>query len=146
MQGQLPNCKSGGAPHGQKEIGSGFDHDDDARPNGHSFCWGFGVACAAIEAFSHTLAAEIGPQGVRVVCLRSTGSPEAAGVHQSFAKHARAAGITLKQWQANYERQTHLRRLTTLTEVANMAVFVASDWASAVTGTAMNLTCGAIVD
>ena len=110
------------------------------------FVGAFGVACAAIEAFSHTLAAEIGPQGVRVVCLRSTGSPEAAGVHQSFAKHAKAAGITLKQWQANYERQTHLRRLTTLTEVANMAVFVASDWASAVTGTAMNLTCGAIVD
>jgi 3-oxoacyl-[acyl-carrier protein] reductase len=35
----------------------------------------FGVACAAIEAFSHTLAAELGPQGIRVLCLRSSGSP-----------------------------------------------------------------------
>jgi 3-oxoacyl-[acyl-carrier protein] reductase len=40
----------------------------------------FGVVLAAIEAFSHTLAAELGPRGVRVVCLRSTGSPEAPGV------------------------------------------------------------------
>jgi NAD(P)-dependent dehydrogenase (short-subunit alcohol dehydrogenase family) len=61
----------------------------------------FGVACAAIEAFSHTLAAETGPHGVRVVCLRSSGSPEAVGVQKSFAKHAKAAGMTLEEWQAN---------------------------------------------
>jgi len=32
---------------------------------------GFGVACAAIEGLSRTLAAELSPQGIRVVCLRS---------------------------------------------------------------------------
>jgi putative NADH-flavin reductase len=32
---------------------------------------GFGVACAAIEGLSRTLAAELGPQGVRVVCMRA---------------------------------------------------------------------------
>ena len=31
---------------------------------------GFGVACAAIEGLSRTLAGELSPQGVRVVCLR----------------------------------------------------------------------------
>jgi hypothetical protein len=31
---------------------------------------GFGVACAAVEGLSRTLAAELGPQSVRVVCLR----------------------------------------------------------------------------
>ena len=31
----------------------------------------FGAACAAVEAFARTLAAEVGPYGVRVVCLRS---------------------------------------------------------------------------
>src|SRR5262249_56744579 len=35
----------------------------------------FGAACAAVEAFARTLAAEVGPYGVRVVCLRSSGSP-----------------------------------------------------------------------
>jgi enoyl-[acyl-carrier-protein] reductase (NADH) len=38
----------------------------------------FGVACAAVEALTRTLAAELGPSGVRVVCLRSSGSPELA--------------------------------------------------------------------
>ena len=41
---------------------------------------------------------------------------------------------------------THLRRLTTLAELANAAVFVASDRASAMTGTVINLSGGAIVD
>ena len=31
----------------------------------------FGAACAAVEAFARTLAAEVGPYEVRVVCLRS---------------------------------------------------------------------------
>ncbi len=106
----------------------------------------FGVICAGIEAFSHTLAAETGPKGVRVVCLRSSGSPESPGVQMAFANHAKAAGMTLEEWQSNYEKQTLLRRLTTLRDVANMAVFMTSDQASAVTGTAVNLTCGAIVD
>jgi 3-oxoacyl-[acyl-carrier protein] reductase len=37
---------------------------------------GFGVACAAIEALSRCLAGELGPQGIRVVCLRPEGIPE----------------------------------------------------------------------
>ena len=31
---------------------------------------GFGVACAAVEGLTRTLAAELGPHGVRVVCIR----------------------------------------------------------------------------
>jgi NAD(P)-dependent dehydrogenase (short-subunit alcohol dehydrogenase family) len=100
------------------------------------------VVCAAVEAFSHTLAAEVGPQGIRVVCLRSSGSPEAPGVKEAFKRHAKAAGMTLEEWQDSYKKQTLPRRLTTLAEVADMAVFMASDRASAVTGTAVNLTCG----
>ncbi len=106
----------------------------------------FGTACAAIEAFAHTLAAEVGPKGIRVVCLRSTGSPETPGVQRAFADHAKANGVAPKEWLENYKRQTMLRRLTTLEELTNMAVFLASDRASAVTGTAVNLTCGAIAD
>jgi 3-oxoacyl-[acyl-carrier protein] reductase len=37
---------------------------------------GFGVACAAIEEFTRTLAAEVGPYGVRAVCLRPDALPE----------------------------------------------------------------------
>jgi NAD(P)-dependent dehydrogenase (short-subunit alcohol dehydrogenase family) len=37
---------------------------------------GFGVACGAIETFSQVLAGEVGPRGVRVLCLRSDALPE----------------------------------------------------------------------
>jgi 3-oxoacyl-[acyl-carrier protein] reductase len=54
--------------------------------------------------------------------------------------------MTFAQWRENYKKQTLLRRLTSLEEVANMATIMASDRASAVTGTAVKLTCGAIAD
>jgi 3-oxoacyl-[acyl-carrier protein] reductase len=44
------------------------------------------------------------------------------------------------------ENRIALGRLPTLDEVANAAVFMASDRASAMTGTIANLTCGSIID
>jgi enoyl-[acyl-carrier-protein] reductase (NADH) len=41
---------------------------------------------------------------------------------------------------------THRKRLSTLAEVADTAVFLASDKASGITGTVANLTGGMIVD
>ena len=41
---------------------------------------------------------------------------------------------------------THTRRVMTLEEVANMAVFMASDRASGMTGTTVNLTMGSLDD
>src|SRR6476620_4540420 len=37
----------------------------------------FGIACAAVEGLTRSLAAELGPYGIRVVCLPSMGSPDA---------------------------------------------------------------------
>jgi NAD(P)-dependent dehydrogenase (short-subunit alcohol dehydrogenase family) len=51
----------------------------------------YGTPVAAIEAFSRTLAGEIGPKGIRVVCLLSSGSPEAPGVQAAF-------DLTLRTW------------------------------------------------
>jgi 3-oxoacyl-[acyl-carrier protein] reductase len=44
------------------------------------------------------------------------------------------------------ENGTAPGRLPTLEEIANAAVFMASDRASAMTGTIPNLTCGSITD
>jgi enoyl-[acyl-carrier-protein] reductase (NADH) len=48
-------------------------------------------------------------------------------------------GITWEQCHELIASRTHGRRLTTLAELANMAVFMASDQASAMTGTVVNL-------
>jgi NAD(P)-dependent dehydrogenase (short-subunit alcohol dehydrogenase family) len=106
----------------------------------------FGTACAAVEAFARTLAAEVGPHGVRVVCLRSSGPPEETDAGGNSQQHANASGGTLEHLQAKLRDGTTLRRLTTLEEVANVATFVASEHASAMTATSVNLSCGLVVD
>jgi NAD(P)-dependent dehydrogenase (short-subunit alcohol dehydrogenase family) len=94
---------------------------------------GFAIACAAIEALTRSLAGELGPQGIRVVCLRSDAIPETWPTDHIESR-------------TYMENGTVLGRLPTLDEVANAAVFLASDRASAMTGTIANLTCGSIMD
>lgn len=107
---------------------------------------GFGVACAAIEGFCRQLAAEVGPHGIRVVCLRSSGSPDAPGLSQVFDQHAANRGISRQEFEARFAASTLLKRLPLLAEVANVAVLMASDLASPITGAVANVTCGEIVD
>lgn len=94
---------------------------------------GFSTACAAIEALSRSLAGELGPQGIRVVCLRPDAIPETWPTDHIESR-------------TYMENGTVLGRLPTLDEVANAAVFLACDRASAMTGTIANLTCGSIMD
>ncbi len=53
---------------------------------------------------------------------------------------------TWEQWQQMLASRTHGRRLMTLEEMANVAVFMASDKASGMTGTTVNLTMGSLDD
>jgi enoyl-[acyl-carrier-protein] reductase (NADH) len=81
-----------------------------------------------------------------VVCLRPDAIPETGTVREVYSLHAKGAGTTREQFQALMESMTLLRRLPTLAEVANVAAFMASDQASAMTGTVANLSCGSLVD
>jgi enoyl-[acyl-carrier-protein] reductase (NADH) len=54
--------------------------------------------------------------------------------------------MTWEQWQERIASTTHPRRLMTLEEMANVAVFVASDKASGMTGTTVNLSMGTLDD
>jgi NAD(P)-dependent dehydrogenase (short-subunit alcohol dehydrogenase family) len=105
---------------------------------------GYGPAQAAKEALTRELSAELAPQGIRVVGLRPTGIPEADSLKEVF--DAKATGMTWEQWQQRIASTTHPRRLMTLAEVADMAVFMASDKASGMTGTTVNLSMGTLDD
>ena len=107
---------------------------------------GTAPAYAAVVALTRTLSAELAPQGVRVVCIMPNAMPETATIRENFGRYARAAGVTYAEYLARLESMTHLRRLTTLAELANAAAFLASDQASAMTGTIANLSGGAIVE
>jgi NAD(P)-dependent dehydrogenase (short-subunit alcohol dehydrogenase family) len=107
---------------------------------------GYPPAQAAKEALTRDLSAELAPQGIRVVGLRPNGLPETATLKEAFEPRAKATGMTWEQWQEVLASRTHPRRLSTLAELANAAAFVASDKASGMTGTTVNLTMGSLDD
>jgi NAD(P)-dependent dehydrogenase (short-subunit alcohol dehydrogenase family) len=107
---------------------------------------GFGPAQAAKEALTRDLSAELAPQGVRVVGLRPQGIPETRAIKGGFERLAKATGITWDQFQQQLASRTHPRRLSTLAELANVAVFMASERASGMTATTVNLTMGSLDD
>jgi enoyl-[acyl-carrier-protein] reductase (NADH) len=76
--------------------------------------------------------------------------PEAAAAgshsHHVFQPVAERAGLTVQDLLVQATDRTLLKRFPTLADVANTAAFLASDHASAITGTVANLTCGTIVD
>jgi NAD(P)-dependent dehydrogenase (short-subunit alcohol dehydrogenase family) len=111
---------------------------------------GYGAACAVTEGMTRLLAAELALRGIRVVCLQPHAIPEALakGSHsrQVFQPAAERAGLTVEDMLQGAAEGTLLKRLPTLGEVADVAAFMASDHARAMTGAVVNMTCGALVD
>ena len=100
---------------------------------------GFGVACGAIETFTRVLAAEVGPRGVRVVCIRPDALPETWGASPDGPSGEGSVGRFMTDG-------TVVGRLPRLAEVGETAAFLASDRASAITRTVVNLSCGSVLD
>jgi NAD(P)-dependent dehydrogenase (short-subunit alcohol dehydrogenase family) len=107
---------------------------------------GYGPAQAAMEALTRGLSAELAPHGIRVVGLRPQAIPETPTIKEAFEPRAKASGMTWEQWQEMLASRTHPRRLMTAEEMAHVAVFMASDKASGMTGTIVNLTMGSLDD
>jgi len=100
------------------------------------------VAWAALAGLCRQLAAEFGPHGVRVSWLLSPGSPgsDEPGQRQDPTDLA-AADVTVPETVGLLAGH-----LPSYDEVANIAVFAASDWARTITASEINLTGGAVVD
>ena len=104
---------------------------------------GFGTAMAAIEGMMRTLAAELGPEGVRVVWLRSAGSPESFDSQVPVDSAGQPIG---NEYLDTIRNQTLLKRFPRVSEIAEAATLLASDRASAITAGTGNVTCGEVVD
>jgi NAD(P)-dependent dehydrogenase (short-subunit alcohol dehydrogenase family) len=107
---------------------------------------GMGPAMAAMEALTRGLSAELAPQGIRIVGLRPQGMPETARIQEVFRLSAESSRLTPEQFHQSIAARTHTRRLTTLAELTSVAVFLASDRASGMTGTIVNLSMGSLDD
>jgi NAD(P)-dependent dehydrogenase (short-subunit alcohol dehydrogenase family) len=107
---------------------------------------GYGSSQAAKEALTRDLSVELAPHGIRVVGLRSNAIPETDTFREVFEIKAKAIGVTWAQFMQYIVNTSHTQRVMVLEELANMAVFMASDKASGMTGTNVNLTMGALDD
>lgn len=105
---------------------------------GYPFTGGFAPACAAMESFSRNLASELGVYGVRVVNIRSGGSPDSKIFKQAMENHPKEVEPILR----SMENDTMLKKLPMMEDIANVAVFVASDLASKITGVTIDVTSG----
>lgn len=105
---------------------------------GYPMVGGFGPACCAIEAFSTNLAAELGPHGVRVVNIRSAGSPDS----RPFREAAAQDGEQARAFFTRLANDTMLKELPLMDDIANAAVFLASSLAGKITGVTLDVTAG----
>ena len=72
--------------------------------------------------------------------------PESGTIKDAFEPRRELTGMTWEQFQEFLASRTHPKRLMTLAEMANAAAFLASDRATGLTGTTVNLTLGALDD
>lgn len=105
---------------------------------GYPLVGGFGPACCAVEGFTRNLAAELGPQGVRVINLRSAGSPDS----RPFRLAIEHGGAEVAGFISKLNDDTMLKALPSMQDIADAAVFVASDLARSITGTTLDITAG----
>jgi NAD(P)-dependent dehydrogenase (short-subunit alcohol dehydrogenase family) len=102
-----------------------------------------GPADAATEAFMRYLAAEVGPQGVRVLGIHTAGVVETltqAGLDE-VGGEGTPDPATVEQMIA---AASMLRRAPRLAQVADVAAFLASDRAAGMTATMANVTSGLV--
>jgi NAD(P)-dependent dehydrogenase (short-subunit alcohol dehydrogenase family) len=120
--------------------GSGIILSLTATPGGigYPYTGGFAPACSALESFSRNLASELGVYGVRVVNMRSGGSPDSRVFKNAIDNHRDAMEPILR----SMEGDTMLKKLPMMADIANLAVFLSSDLAGKITGVTVDVTCG----
>ena len=116
---------------------------DSGSAHGSPMMGSTGPADAATDTLIRNLAAEVGPHGIRVLGIWTAGLPETftreklAAVDSKFRDEVTFQGLI-----ENLDQMRMTRRSPRLAEVAEVAAFLASERAGAITGTFVNVTAG----
>ncbi|QIX25376.1 SDR family oxidoreductase [Nocardioides sp. JQ2195] len=106
---------------------------------------GYKLSKGALKHLASSLATELGPRGIRVNSIAPSYIYE--DVNKAYFDWlASEAGVTHDDIYREKAAPTDLKRLATPDEVAKAALFFASDLATAVTGTMLNVDCGEFHD
>jgi 3-oxoacyl-[acyl-carrier protein] reductase len=96
----------------------------------------------ALIGFTQSLASEVGRYGIRVNAI-APGAVEGERIQRVLGIAAKNAGITYEQIVAGSNARSALGRMVRPEEVGALAVFLASEQSSAITGQTINIDAGA---
>jgi NAD(P)-dependent dehydrogenase (short-subunit alcohol dehydrogenase family) len=104
----------------------------------------YGTAKAAMNAGTRQLATELGRYGIRVNVARM-GWMWGVPVERALQRRAAEKGISIEQIKADVASRIPLGRIPTDEECARAVVFLLSDYASAITGAALDVNGGEVM-
>ncbi len=96
----------------------------------------------ALIGLTQSLSSEAGKYGIRVNCI-APGAVEGERIERVIAATAKNLGISREQYLANAGSRSALGRIVKPEEVADLAVYLASDKSSGITGQTINVDAGA---
>ena len=90
----------------------------------------------AVIGFTKTLAIELGPEGIRsnAIC---PGAVSGSRIQRVIEAKANMLNLPVADVQAQYVGQSSMQRMVTVQDIANTAVFLASDLAAGINGQAI---------
>ena len=105
---------------------------------GYGFRTPYAATKWAIVGLIKSLAIELGPLGVRANAILP-GAVQGERMDRVIAARAAAMGVTFEAMRDEYLRKISLRRMVETRDVANLALFLASDLARNISGQAISV-------
>lgn len=101
----------------------------------------YASAKAALRALTKTVALEVGPKGIRCNCLVPGGIETELWVNYGH-RMAAEQGISFEAWREKIASGVPLRTISQPIDIANLALFLASDESRTITGQSINCDAG----
>lgn len=101
----------------------------------------YASAKAALRALTKTVALEAGPKGIRCNCLVPGGIETDLFINYG-RRMAAEQGISFEAWRENAAADVPLRTISQPIDIANLALFLASDESRMITGQSINCDAG----
>jgi NAD(P)-dependent dehydrogenase (short-subunit alcohol dehydrogenase family) len=103
---------------------------------------GFASACAAIEGLTRVIAAEFGKHGIKAICLCSGAIYESHKILEMIHDFSHHLGISIEEMTAQYKKNDILGSGPTLKQIAETAVFLASENGAIFNSHVVDVDCG----
>lgn len=129
----------------ERKSGSIINFSSVAGWNGLPRKSHYSAAKASLRVLTKVIATEVGPYGIRCNCV-VPGQIETELLKNWFARTAKEEGITVEQKREAILSGVALKGvISTPEDVANLALFLASDAARTITGQSINVDAGGVM-